>query len=345
MNTMFCLVSRQSMANVLPVLMYKPSYVVLFATPEEKRSADNLQKLFQSKSISVKRIDGLNAYDFTNFKKIVSEELNSSVDETWLNITGGTKLMALAAYEAFAEKNKRIIYCDTEHQHIITLSPENKIENLIAEITISDYLLSYGYHIKETKDVSIVTRFYPLLDFILKNKLIQEFISFFQKIRENHIEDDPESNIQSINKNFHLYKNFDTYTFLFDPKNKKSFSVSSSQYKSGDWLEYYIYYTLKEKYKLNPLTGVKIVSAKNVENEIDVLVLKDYKLYNYSCKSGKSDDQFDLFQLETLRNITSGTFGKGIFVTTKKGSKRFLERAKELNIKTINISNNQEKLI
>jgi len=343
MNTMFCLVSRQSMANVLPVLMFKPSYVVLFATPEEKRSADNLQKLFQSKSISVKRIDGLNAYDFTNFKKIVSEELNSSVDETWLNITGGTKLMALAAYEAFAEKNKRIIYCDTEHQHIITLSPENKIENLIAEITISDYLLSYGYHIKETKDLSIVTKFYPLFGFILKNNLINDFISFYQEIREIHFED--HLNIQIKRKNFHLYKNFDTYTFLFDPKNKKSFSVSSSQYKSGDWLEYYIYYTLKEKYKLNPLTGVKIVSAENVENEIDVLVLKDYKLYNYSCKSGKSDNQFDLFQLETLRNITSGTFGKGIFVTTKKGSKRFLERAKELNIKTINISNNQEKLI
>lgn len=343
MNTMFCLVSRQSMANVLPVLMFKPNYVVLFATPEEKRSADNLQKLFQSKSISVKRIDGLNAYDFTNFKKIVSEELNSSVDETWMNITGGTKLMALAAYEAFAEKNKRIIYCDTEHQHIITLSPENKIENLIAEITISDYLLSYGYHIKETKDLSIVTKFYPLFDFILKNNLINDFISFYQEIREIHFED--YLNIQIKRKNFYLSKNFDTYTFFFDPKNKKSFSVSSSKYKSGDWLEYYIYYILKGKYKLDPLTGVKIISDENVENEIDVLVLKDYKLYNYSCKSGKSDNQFDLFQLETLRNITSGTFGKGIFVTTKKGSKRFLERAKELNIKTINISNNQEQLI
>jgi hypothetical protein len=331
------------MANVLPVLMFKPSYVVLFATPEEKRSADNLQKLFQSKSISVKRIDGLNAYDFTNFKKIVSEELNSSVDETWLNITGGTKLMALAAYEAFAEKNKRIIYCDTEHQHIITLSPENKIENLIAEITISDYLLSYGYHIKETKDLSIVTKFYPLFDFILKNNLINDFISFYQEIREIHFED--HLNKQIKRKNFHLYKNFDTYTFLFDPKNKKSFSVSNSKYKSGDWLEYYIYYILKGKYKLEPLTGVKIISDENVENEIDVLVLKDYKLYNYSCKSGKSDNQFDLFQLETLRNITSGTFGKGIFVTTKKGSKRFLERAKELNVKIINVSNHHEQLI
>ncbi|MDH7604081.1 MAG: DUF1887 family CARF protein [Melioribacter sp.] len=345
MNTIFCLVSRQSMANVLPVFMFRPNNVILFSTPEEKRSADNLQKLFLSKSISVKRIDGLNAYDFINFKKIVSEELYNSIGETILNITGGTKLMALAAYEAFAEKNKRIIYCDTEHQHIITLLPDYKIENLKAEITIKDYLLSYGYHIKETKDISIVSKFYPLFDFILKNKLMQEFISFFKKIRETHIEDYPKKNLDSFNKNFHISKNFDTYTFHFDPKNRKSFSLTSSQYKLGDWLEYYIYYILKEKYKLNPLTGVKIVSAENVENEIDVLVLKDYKLYNYSCKSGKADNQYDLFQLETLRNITSGTFGKGIFITTNKGSKKFLERAKELYIKTINISNNHEQLI
>lgn len=345
MLTLFCLVSRQSMANVLPVLMYNPQQVVLFPTPEEKRSANNLEKLFASKKIKVNRINDLNAYDYVGFKNVVQNEIKKYSDDIWLNITGGTKLMALAAYEAFTSNNKKIIYCDTEHQHIISIAPEYKIENLQANISIQDYLLSYGYSIKEIKDTSIVEKFYPLFEFIVKEKLMQEFIHFFREIRERHIDDFPRITIPSRNKNFIIYKNYDNYTIQFNPLKNYKISLSSSEFKLGDWLEYYVYYKLKEVNKLNPITGVKIVSEENVENEIDVLVLKDYKLYNYSCKSGKSDNQYDLFQLETLRTITSGTFGKGIFVSAKKSTKRFLERAKELNIKAINVTNNQEKFL
>jgi hypothetical protein len=94
------------MANVLPVMMYKPKNVFLFATPEEKDCANNLEQLFKSKKINVIRKDGLNAYDYFAFKKCVIENLDNIKDEVWLNVTGGTKLMALAAYEAFAEKNR-----------------------------------------------------------------------------------------------------------------------------------------------------------------------------------------------------------------------------------------------
>lgn len=342
MSTIFCLVSRQSMANVLPVLMFKPQQVVLFSTPEEKKSADNLEKLFQLKKIKVKRVDGLDAYNYLKFKDEVKQQLKNFEEEIILNVTGGTKLMALAAYEAFAEKDKKIIYCDTEHQKIISLMPEYKIENLQADISIEDYLLSYGYHIKETKDFSLIEKFYPLFEFIIDKKIMEEFINFFKYIREKHVEDRPRITILSKNRNFYFYKNFDNYSIQFNPHNKKSISINITEYRLGDWLEYYVYYILKEKYKLNPLTGVKIISDENVENEIDVLVLKDYKLYNYSCKSGKSDNQYDLFQLETLRNITSGTFGKGIFVTANKHSEKFFNRAKELSIKVIQVQNTME---
>ena len=343
MNTMFCLVSRQAMANVLPVMMYKPVKVMLFATPEEKRTANNLEKLFKEKRITVFRKDDLNAYDYISFKSMIKEQLNKITDsDVCLNVTGGTKLMALAAYEAFAENNKTVIYCDTEHKHIISLFPEYKIEDLNAKISIEDYLLSYGYLIKEIKDSSVIERFYPLFEFIIQNSLIKEFIALLEKVREKNISNYPRLNIQSNDKNFLFAKNYDNYSIQFD---KKNITLNSSTFKLGDWLEYYVYYILKEKYNLEPLSGVKIVSDEGIENEIDALVLKDYKLYNYSCKSGKVYNQFDLFQLETLRIITSGTFGKGVFVSAYKGSKKFLDRAKELNIKTICITSDQNSLI
>ncbi len=331
MNTMFCLVSRQAMANVLPVLMYKPQNVVLFTTPEEKSCADNLEKLFRSKDISVKRIDGLNAYDYIGFKEGVKKELEFQQGELLLNVTGGTKLMALAAYEAFAEKDKKIIYCDTENKHIISIFPDYKIEELIAEISIEDYLFSYGYSILETKDTSIIQMYFPLFEFILQKNLIKEFISLLDKVRQINITDKPRKTIQSNNKNFSFSKNYDIYKISF---NNSSITLNSSQFKLGDWLEYFVYYLLTEKYNLEPLCGVKIISNKGIKNELDIIVLKNYQLHIISCKSGKIDND-DLFQLETLRNITSGTFGKGIFISAERGTKEFLVRAKELNIETV----------
>lgn len=342
MNTMYCLVSKQTMANVLPVLMFKPKKVVLFATPEEKKSADNLQKLFQSKSIAVSRIDGLDAYDYLKFKQTIAEQLSVENDDVWLNVTGGTKLMALAAYEVFADKKKKIIYCDTVHQHIIKISPEVSLNKIEANLTIDEYLLSYGYSIKEKKDINSVSKFFDLFDFVEQSKSIRSLINLFQNIRRLLAEDRPKFSIKSNDGNFLFQKNFDRFHFRYGLDLKKSIVISQSEFKSGDWLEYYTFYILKKKNNLSPYTGVKIVSSENVENEIDILVLKDYMLYNFSCKSGKSDNQFDLYQLETLRAITSGTFGKGIFVTANEHSDSFKQRAKELSINIINILTTNE---
>jgi len=43
--------------------MYKPPRVILFATPGKKRTANNLEKLFNKKILAVYFKDDLNAYD------------------------------------------------------------------------------------------------------------------------------------------------------------------------------------------------------------------------------------------------------------------------------------------
>ncbi len=342
---MFCLVSRQAMANVLPVFMFMPEKVVLFTTPEERYCADNLEELFKSKGIKVHRRDNLDAYDYIKFKVEVNDELEKINDSVWLNVTGGTKLMALAAYEAFAIKNKKIIYCDTEHKRIITVFPEYQTEELKAELSIREYLLSYGYIINETKSDSLVKLFIPLFDFIQKENLLYEFDSLFKEARKQNITDKTRVTIISRNRNFYFIKNYDKYKIEYDRINRRLIELESSNFRIGDWLEYYVYYTIKKKTNSEVLTGVKVKSRENVENEFDIIALKDYVLYIYSCKSGKTDNQYDLFQLETLRTITSGTFGKGIFVTSNRHSSRFLDRANELKIKVINVLGQTDEII
>ncbi len=337
------------MANVLPVLMFMPDNVVLFTTPEEKLCADNLEKLFKAKGINVVRRDNLDAYDYIRFKEAVKEKLVKTHEAVWLNVTGGTKLMALAAYEAFAEKDKKIIYCDTEHQKIITLFPQYDSSKLFADLTIEDYLLSYGYTIEETKRIDNEKKYFELFSFIESNDLMNSFTEMYTKIRESLSSEamikKPKFTIISNDNLFQFQKNFDNYFIQFGKQKKSSIKVEFSDFKSGDWLEFYIYYLLKQKNNLSPLVGIKIKNQEGVENEIDVMVLKDFRLNIYSCKTGKKDNQFDLYQLETLRQITSGTFGKGIFVTANKHSEKFLNRARELSISVVQISNKTELII
>jgi hypothetical protein len=325
------------MANVLPVLMFKPQRVVLFTTPEEKHCADNLEKLFKSKKISVDRKDNLDAYDYIKFKEIVKNELAKESDDVWLNVTGGTKLMALAAYEAFAEKDNKIVYCDTFHKNIIFLFPEIKTEKLTAALSISDYLLSYGYTIKEYKSTDHIEPYFDLFDYLLADNLIEEFVQFYNKVRKRLTESVPKFVVHSNNRNFIFRKDYFEYRLEYGRNNKKCIVVDYTIFNSGQWLEYFTYFSLSSEIFQEKLCGVKIRSDKGVENEIDVMALKDYQLYSFSCKSGKSDNQFDLFQIETLRNITSGTFGKGIFVIANKTTDKFIKRAEELEIKIINI--------
>lgn len=329
------------MPNVLPVLMYKPEKVVLFETPEESQSAENLYHLFKNKNIKVERVSNLNAYDFVSLKRIIHDYMKKE-NNVALNITGGTKLMALAAYEAFKQSSKQIFYCDTEHKQIIHLSPDYKTEKLVTSLSVEEYLASYGYKIISKKDDSDAKLYFQLFDFINNNNLLRSFIKFFNHVRKEIQFSNPKFSYHSPDKLFSFIKEYDKYIIRF--KNSNQIVNSSSNFKIGDWLEYYVYYQVKKKYNLVPYLNVKIQN-NNVENEIDLLFIQDYKLCLISCKSGKGSNQYDLYQLETLRTITSGTFGKGVFITANKNSTPFLKRAKELKIKVLNIFNENFELL
>ncbi|WP_337866292.1 DUF1887 family CARF protein [Ignavibacterium sp.] len=335
MNTLFCLVSRQAMANVLPVLMYKPKNVVLFTTLEEKKSADNLEKLFKSKDFNVLRKDNLNAYNYVAFKDVVKNELSKFQEDVWLNVTGGTKLMALAAYEAFVEKDRNIIYCNTENNEIIYLFPELKTEQLKLNLSIEDYLNAYGYELLEIKSHDVKEEYFELFAYLYQNNLIQKFTVFLDNFRSQSAVD---SNLKTFNdkkdKIFSIQKTVSAVLLFI--KDKK-YKFTDDRFLKGEWLEYFIQWSLK-KQNITPDVGVKIKSSSDVENEIDIMFIKNYQLNLISCKSGRRNDpNRDIYEIETLRNIAGGTFGKAFLVTAAPLTEPILKRAEDLKIKTFTV--------
>lgn len=341
MKTIFCLVSRQAMANVLPVFMFKPNKVLLFATPEEKKIANHLEELFKLKNIKVSRIDDLDAYDYLKFKECVLEQFEKTSEEVWLNVTGGTKLMALAAYEAFAERNKKIIYCNTDRNQIIHLSPNLSTEVLNLELSIGDYLSSYGYYVVAARTKEVKEEYFELFNLLESKNLITKFSDFLEKFRSETGSENPVRTYNDKKNNIFSIQKTATSILLFISKVK--FKFDDDRFFKGDWLEYYMLYSLN-KQGINPEVGVKIISENQVENEIDLMFIKNFQLFLISCKSGKNNDpNKDIYEIDTLRNVAGGTFGKAFLFTVKDLTDRMKQRAKDLKIETLTLKNLNHK--
>jgi hypothetical protein len=107
-----CLVSEQQTANLLPLLCedWRPREVVLLITGAMREKADVLRKLARDLGCFVHPI-AIDSYDVHSIANrvmdLLSEWRESSI---CLNLTGGTKLMALGAFEAFSTEADRTVF-------------------------------------------------------------------------------------------------------------------------------------------------------------------------------------------------------------------------------------------
>lgn len=331
-----CLVSRQAMANVLPVLMFKPQNVFLLSTSEELDCGRHLQSLFSSKNIKVFLYDNINAYDDEALIKRLNEIFDKYADDIVLNVTGGTKMMAIPAYEYFRERNKPVFYCNTDGHEIIHLFPQRKIEKINVQISITDYLVSNGYKIEEEKNFSKELGVPSFLDWLLPDKL-SSFIPFADKVRREVKLDEPRTT-----------RHIGDYQFekMLDITRVKHFPTDTiikvnANFFHGNWFEAVTEKIVKDTLQCETKSGVKIVSPAGNKNEIDTLFIKNQQLYLVSCKSGKTEGQGikeHLAELEVLRSLTGGTFAKALFIYANKTPERILYRAKEFKIKALPIT-------
>jgi hypothetical protein len=142
MTTMIALLGEQPMPILLPALYLKPSEVILVHTSETEKVAKRLQQMIKpSKCL---KVDPYKLATTTN--KI--EEALSSKSEIVLNLTGGTKLMAIAAFSLLDKVKGEFVYLQTESSKPILKRYcfnegdwELLKEDLLPElITVKDYL-------------------------------------------------------------------------------------------------------------------------------------------------------------------------------------------------------------
>lgn len=121
-----CLVSDQAMPNFLPCIdeALRPSRITLAVTKAMKNRADDLRHvLARYKAIEV--MADLEIPDATDLAALTDrfttwlDNHDGDDDEVCLNVTGGTKLMAIAAQECFRMAGKKVFYVDIGSDHVL----------------------------------------------------------------------------------------------------------------------------------------------------------------------------------------------------------------------------------
>lgn len=156
-DTHVCLVSQEAAANLLPATepSLEPKHVVLVASPEMKGKADHLGQALKESlpSVSIEMVEMTTAYDLT----VMLEELFNLFDrlknqgrKAVVNVTGGTKPMAIAALRSAECADFPCFYLELDRNVVHFLTDEHAIVHLSYAQKPKPYLLAYGFRLQKT---------------------------------------------------------------------------------------------------------------------------------------------------------------------------------------------------
>ena len=151
MNIHICLVSQQAAANLLPALdpTLKPAKIVLVVTAKMQRQAAHLTAVLKENAIQAELLQLSNEQDFHQTENELIE-LAARLEEhtVTLNITGGTKLMSVAAQSVAQASGWRMFYVDADTDRAIWLGQGKTSPHPLQEqLKLRHYLRSYGFEL------------------------------------------------------------------------------------------------------------------------------------------------------------------------------------------------------
>ena len=321
------LVSRQTMPNYIGARILNPEIMVYLFTNQEKTAFEYLIRV-----LSIPYENHLiDAYDPEGVQKIINDLFQKHASyEILLNLTGGTKIMALSAFNIFRKHSKISFYVNTADNEILWFLTESIKRTPIGEcVDIPTYLKLYGQNIYAEDKPK-----YPKLseqigeNYAAYRSLLSEFREI--NLNKEHRIKTPLSQRQRAL----LTKIGSLGIFRYDLK-RHTILVQDTEvlkYLKGDWLEEYVYGVLKQSDCADIRFRVRLEwnDRENTwKNEFDVVAIFKNKLYIFECKSGKLN-QNDIHKLESLRELVGGTYGRGFLIYSTFNEKENIpERLKD----------------
>ena len=353
------LVSDQPMPNFLPILNaeMKPDSVTLVVSHKMRQRAEWLKSEIKKHQVQVlSDIElGDDVSDINTIQGVLMGWADNNKDlfnQSILNVTGGTKPMAIAAQEAFRMGGRPVFYIDIATDNVTWLNNEKASFVLSNQPTLKQYLGLCGITIesgdfKSEIDNEKWRHFYNEV-----SRAPQKWASTIRALNKiaKQAEDDKTNNFEvsddilalpSWSEMSEMLHADELVRYKESGLREAFYSEEARRFCNGIWLEHYVFALLKEEFgfdKKRALMNVKILDAKGNRNELDTIVLHKNTCYIIEDKtknmSPKGAADMAVYKLAQL-SAKMGLRAKGILVSALSVRSVDKERARAYNVDVI----------
>ncbi|MBR9847741.1 MAG: DUF1887 family protein [Algicola sp.] len=317
-NILVSLVSDQTIPNIEFIKeMEETIDQFLFISTDSMEKAGNRQWILDTVDLNKEKVLTpiiVNAFSFEDIEKKLIKAINDD-DNYIVNLTGGTKVMSLAVYEFFKTVNSEMFYLTGRGEKIKIHPGRKKVSSTLkSKISLSEYLTAYGFRVKNQSS--------PLRPKEATERLLSYFLHEFDREKDVPVLDTLRAHRSKTMKDIKENKNLISFITRtgFKPKNENSLNKYECRYLSGEWLEEYLYYFLIEHFDLAESSiGLGLhVSKSNTQNEFDVILIKNNKIYVFECKTSiyLDSEESQTFIGETIYKSDSLRNKLGLFAQT-----------------------------
>lgn len=297
------LVSNQPVPSLTPLL--DPGLGVTAATlvhaPDRRDHARWLAAALADYGVAAELWPLRDGYDLPGVRAELGALAQRYPQGVAVNITGGTKLMTIAAWECFQRPGDRIYYIDIRDDSLRWLYPQAGAQPVSDRITLEGYLLAHGWRVSEQ---------YPL------RRDTPDAAVLAQARQRAH----------QLARSLKPHRS-DGGHWLEDWVFAQVQALQQGDTKIQD---------CARQFRLQPCEEG---SSSGIYNEIDIAVLRDNTLYVIECKTGQAGRGGEaakaIYKLAQLVERLGGLRGRGVLVTTEVLSRPLRARAQQSRIATI----------
>lgn len=313
------LVSAQAAPSLLPALdpALKPAEAILMVSAKMQARADALEKVLSEAGVKTTRFPLADEHDFGKLENALLEVASPREGQgIALNVTGGTKLMALAAQSVALAAGWSVFYVDVDTDEVIWLGKDARRQPLTQQLRLRHYLLGYGFSLDEgIERPQPSQRHDDLLSTLitqvgsLEQALGQLNWLAQQAEEKKHLQVMLSAQQQDSRNLEALLRIFEDAGVLSVQGETLNFTNEAERgFAKGGWLELYVFRTvsaLTEDLGLRDKAANLVVLDKSgVKNELDVAFMAKNRLFVIECKTARMDKPEALKANDTLFKLS-----------------------------------------
>lgn len=352
------LVSDQAFPNAFLIKNYIDYDEFVFITTEkmeDENKINNIVNAFPDLSKDNIRRILVDPNDIANISKNLENAgfIFDEENEYLVNVTGGNKMMFLAVYNYFADKENTVIcYLPIRTgTQFISLTFGKEAPDTPKLLTLDEYVKAYGVDITSSGEAKYPHEFnINFKEKIFSNERYEEIIrklivaqndnGFKKKFKKEGAEEKYDIykellNIRDDGNNIFTKEDINDIKKLCEIGSFEKLTFKDIRYITGYWFEEYVYQSLKNAAKdfVNE-EDIRInVEISNPKNELDVMFFYKNDIYIIECKT-RIEKSFILEAIYKQRAIylKFGLNAGMYFFTMDKVSDELRNRAKAYNI-------------